>query len=183
LLSVLVHFVEDGRWGAFVKTAVEGQSLTAEDQLFILMQALPDGRARNGSTRSTNLLRARRAVVSFAWSSAPRLRGTDRSMAIYVLAVGAIFCGWARSASGNTAEGIPWIEQGIRDFRAIGSVIGRLTESTFGVYLWSLDMAFRMGPGAYGAGTQRALVVFLCSLYHANASRALRMWLFHLVPL
>src|SRR6516165_8605554 len=94
LLSVLVHFVEDGRWGAFVKTAVEGQSLTAEDQLFILMQALPDGRARNGSTRSTNLLRARRAVVSFAWSSAPRLRGTDRSMAIYVLAVGAIFCGW-----------------------------------------------------------------------------------------
>ena len=71
---------------------------------------------------------------------------------------------------------------------AVGEVLlrqagGRLTESTFGVYLWSLDMAFRMGPGAYGAGTQRALVVFLCCLYHANASRALRMWLFHLVPL
>ena len=43
---------------------------------------------------------------------------------VYFLAIGAIFCGWARSASGNTAEGIPWIEQGIRDFRAIGSVIG-----------------------------------------------------------
>jgi len=40
------------------------------------------------------------------------------------LARGAIYRGWARSASGNTAEGIPWIEQGIRDFRAMGSVLG-----------------------------------------------------------
>jgi tetratricopeptide (TPR) repeat protein len=39
LLSVLVHFFEDGRWGALIETAAEGQSLTAEDQLFILMQA------------------------------------------------------------------------------------------------------------------------------------------------
>ena len=34
-LSVLVHFFEHGRWGSPVKTAVEGQSLTPEDQLFI----------------------------------------------------------------------------------------------------------------------------------------------------
>jgi tetratricopeptide (TPR) repeat protein len=40
------------------------------------------------------------------------------------LALGAIYRGWARSASGNTADGIPWIEQGIRDFRATGSVLG-----------------------------------------------------------
>src|SRR4029077_10106108 len=39
LLSVLVHFFEHGRWGSLVEMAVEGQSLTAEDQLFILMQA------------------------------------------------------------------------------------------------------------------------------------------------
>jgi hypothetical protein len=39
LLSALVHFFEDGRWGWLVKSGVEGQSLTAEDQLFILMQA------------------------------------------------------------------------------------------------------------------------------------------------
>ena len=39
LLSALVHFFEDGRWGSPVETTVEGQSLTAEDQLFILMQA------------------------------------------------------------------------------------------------------------------------------------------------
>jgi hypothetical protein len=39
LLSVLVHFFEHGRWGSLVVTGVEGQSLSAEDQLFILMQA------------------------------------------------------------------------------------------------------------------------------------------------
>ena len=39
LLSVLVHFFERGRWGSPVEAGAEGQSLTAEDQLFILMQA------------------------------------------------------------------------------------------------------------------------------------------------
>ena len=42
---------------------------------------------------------------------------------VHWLAQGAIYRGWARSASGNTAEGIPWIEQGIRDYRATGSVL------------------------------------------------------------
>ena len=41
----------------------------------------------------------------------------------YWLAIGTILRGWARSASGNTAEGIPWIEQGIRDLRATGTVL------------------------------------------------------------
>jgi hypothetical protein len=40
------------------------------------------------------------------------------------LAVGASWRGWALSASGNPAEGITWIEQGIRDYRANGSVLG-----------------------------------------------------------
>jgi tRNA A-37 threonylcarbamoyl transferase component Bud32/tetratricopeptide (TPR) repeat protein len=39
LLSVLAHFFEDERWGSPVKTAVKEQSLTEEDQLFILLQA------------------------------------------------------------------------------------------------------------------------------------------------
>jgi predicted ATPase len=39
LLSVLVHFFKHGRWGSLVESGVEGQSLTEEDQLFILMQA------------------------------------------------------------------------------------------------------------------------------------------------
>ena len=38
LLSVLVHFF-DGRWDSPVKMGLGGQSLTAEDQLFILTQA------------------------------------------------------------------------------------------------------------------------------------------------
>jgi tetratricopeptide (TPR) repeat protein len=42
---------------------------------------------------------------------------------VHWLALGAIYRGWARSASGNTAEGIPWIEQGIRDLRANGTVL------------------------------------------------------------
>ena len=39
LLTALVHFFEDGRWSSPVKLGVEAQRLTAEDQLFILMQA------------------------------------------------------------------------------------------------------------------------------------------------
>jgi adenylate cyclase len=39
LLSVLVHFFEQGRWGSLVETGIEGQSLVPEDQLFILAQA------------------------------------------------------------------------------------------------------------------------------------------------
>jgi serine/threonine protein kinase/tetratricopeptide (TPR) repeat protein len=39
LLSVLVRFFERGRWGSLAQTTAAGQSLTAEDQLFILMQA------------------------------------------------------------------------------------------------------------------------------------------------
>ena len=42
---------------------------------------------------------------------------------VYWLAAGEIYSGWARSASGNTAEGIPLIEQGIGNFRATGAVL------------------------------------------------------------
>jgi hypothetical protein len=39
LLLVLAHFFEHGRWGSPLQIGPEGQNLTAEDQLFILMQA------------------------------------------------------------------------------------------------------------------------------------------------
>src|SRR4029077_418936 len=39
LLSIRTHFFEPGRLGSLVETDVQGQSLTAEDQLFVLMQA------------------------------------------------------------------------------------------------------------------------------------------------
>jgi serine/threonine protein kinase/tetratricopeptide (TPR) repeat protein len=38
-------------------------------------------------------------------------------------AVGAIYYGWARSASGDTAGGIAWIEDGIRRWRATGAML------------------------------------------------------------
>jgi predicted ATPase len=37
------------------------------------------------------------------------------------LAGGEVLRGWARSASGSTAEGLSWIEDGIADWRATGS--------------------------------------------------------------
>jgi hypothetical protein len=43
----------------------------------------------------------------------------------YWLVIGSILRGWARSASGNTAEGISWIIDGIRDRRTSGSILGR----------------------------------------------------------
>ena len=42
---------------------------------------------------------------------------------VHWLAIGEVFRGWARSASGNTAGGIPWIEKGIEDYRATGSIV------------------------------------------------------------
>jgi TolB-like protein len=39
LLSVLVHFFEHGRWDSPVEAGVEDQRLTAEDELFVLLQA------------------------------------------------------------------------------------------------------------------------------------------------
>jgi hypothetical protein len=39
LLMALLHFFEHDRWGSPVHTGIQGQSLTAEDQLFILMEA------------------------------------------------------------------------------------------------------------------------------------------------
>jgi serine/threonine protein kinase len=280
LLSVLVHFFEQARWGSPVDTAVEGQSLTAEDQLFVLMQAglyltatrgmgSPDGcicydRAeslchslnhprllyvaligqwryslhtnklsaalqiaervcslaqqqndpalmigadnalaatlyfsgdfdfarqyamhglqiwRSGSVQSsaedlytpvvgclfygalsgwhlgdivscqTNLDEAISLAkelndtnaLALALNWAANLANFERNPAeadrlasdlielstrhnfVYFLAVGTVLRGWARSAAGDTAEGIPWIEQGIRDFRATGSALG-----------------------------------------------------------
>jgi predicted ATPase len=39
------------------------------------------------------------------------------------LAVGSILRGWARSASGETSDGISWIEDGTRNYRATGAML------------------------------------------------------------
>jgi hypothetical protein len=38
------------------------------------------------------------------------------------LAVGAVYRGWARSALGDPTGGLAWIEDGIEDWRAPGSI-------------------------------------------------------------
>jgi tetratricopeptide (TPR) repeat protein len=48
---------------------------------------------------------------------------STRHSFVFWLATGEVYRGWARSAFGNTTEGIPWLEQGIRDFRATGAVL------------------------------------------------------------
>src|SRR5262249_49019053 len=40
------------------------------------------------------------------------------------LTIGSIMRGWARGASGHIAEGIPLIEDGLREYRAAGSKLG-----------------------------------------------------------
>ena len=42
---------------------------------------------------------------------------------VFWLTRGVIYRGWARSVSGNIAEGIAWMEQGIRDYRATGAML------------------------------------------------------------
>jgi tetratricopeptide (TPR) repeat protein len=39
LLSILARFFAEGCWGTFVETSVEGQSLNADDRLYILLQS------------------------------------------------------------------------------------------------------------------------------------------------
>jgi predicted ATPase len=47
---------------------------------------------------------------------------TRQNFALW-LGTGAIFRGWARSASSDTAEGVLWIQDGIEDYRATGTTL------------------------------------------------------------
>jgi hypothetical protein len=81
LLSVLAHFFEHGRWGSQLEVGTEGQSLTAEDQLFILMQTALYLTAR--SIRGAKLLRARGVFVPFPKSSLTPVFCADGSVALF----------------------------------------------------------------------------------------------------
>jgi predicted ATPase len=47
---------------------------------------------------------------------------TRHNLALW-LGAGAVYRGWARSASGETSDGISWIEDGIRNYRATGGAV------------------------------------------------------------
>jgi hypothetical protein len=57
------------------------------------------------------------------WASDLIELATRHNFALH-LATGSINRGWVRSVSGDTAEGLSLIEDGIREYRAIGPIIG-----------------------------------------------------------
>jgi hypothetical protein len=95
------------------------------------------------------------------------------------LALGAIYRGWARSASDDTVEGIPWIEQGIREYRATGTVLGMpglleykaealhladRTSEALEVVNEAQALAERFEQRCYCAGLHRLRAVFLAAI-------------------
>jgi hypothetical protein len=160
LLSVLVHFFEHGRWGSPVETAVEEQSLTAEDQsaedfyipivgclVYVAVSEWHHGDIASCRTaiaeaislaKGINDTNALALALNFAAQighyehnpaevdrfASDLIELSNRHNFVHWLAIGGIHRGWARIASGDTAEGISFIEHGIRDFRATGSVLG-----------------------------------------------------------
>jgi predicted ATPase len=80
LLSALVHFFEDGRWGSLVETAIEGQSLSSEDRLFLLMQA-------GSYLTATRGLGARESVICYERAE-PLCRLLNRPLLLCVTLVG-----------------------------------------------------------------------------------------------
>jgi hypothetical protein len=66
LLSVLVLFFEQGRWGVPAETEVDGQSLTAEDQLLILMQAAAYLTTRDQASQEAHICYERAESLSHA---------------------------------------------------------------------------------------------------------------------
>jgi predicted ATPase len=62
------------------------------------------------------------SVRPFCWASDLIELSTRQNFAFW-LPAGEVHRGWARSASGNTAEGISWIEDGIPDYRATNSIL------------------------------------------------------------
>jgi hypothetical protein len=80
LLSVLIHFFEHGHWGSPAKSDVDGQNLTAEDQLFILMQAALYLTATRG-------MAAPEASICYERAE-PLCHLLNRSLPLYVALVG-----------------------------------------------------------------------------------------------
>jgi hypothetical protein len=80
LLSVLVHFFEERRWGSPAQTGLENQSLTAEDQLFVLLQAGPYLTATRGHS-------APEARICYERAQA-LCHSLNRSLLLYVALLG-----------------------------------------------------------------------------------------------
>jgi serine/threonine protein kinase len=84
LLSILAHFFEEGRWVSMQMGVRGAASHCGRSALHPHAGgAISNGHARTRSTGGANLLQAYGVPLSFAWSSAPPVRGTHRSVAIF----------------------------------------------------------------------------------------------------
>jgi hypothetical protein len=57
------------------------------------------------------------------WFASDLVELSTRQTFVNWLPGGIVLRGWARCASGETAEGISWIEDGIRDYQATGAIL------------------------------------------------------------
>ena len=146
LLTALVHFFEDGRWSSPVKKGVEAQRLTAEDQLFVLMQAgLYLSSTRGFSTpESTKLLRARGAFVPSAQPpSAPVFRA-DGTVALFLHRRQAECSAPGRTTSpfvGNGAKQLRGNDRSLSGFGIDALLFGRVRDGATIRDAWCSDMA------------------------------------------
>jgi hypothetical protein len=65
-----------------------------------------------------------RDVAQAGRSASDVIEPSTRHNLPFWLAIGSILRGWVLSVSGEPVEGISWIEQGIKDYRAPGSTLG-----------------------------------------------------------
>jgi predicted ATPase len=80
---------------------------------------------------------------------------STRESLVYWLAAGIINRGWARSVSGDAVTGIAWIDQGIRDYRARGSVLA--LPHYLGLKAEALHLADRTSEALEAASEAEAL--------------------------
>ena len=85
---------------------------------------------------------------------------------------GAIYRGWARSASCDTAEGISWLEQGLIDLRATGAVLG--LPYLLGLKAEALRLADRTSEALEAISEAEALAERFENRYHCAELHRLR---------
>jgi tRNA A-37 threonylcarbamoyl transferase component Bud32 len=139
LTSVLIHFFEHRRWGPLIETAVEGQRLTAEDQLFILTQA------------GVYLVAARGHSTPGVRTCYERAESLCHSLNRPLLLHTALAGQWQNVAASAFAE-IP--EAKIRQFAAEARSLD-LTSLNDMPERKSLTLARRLNPQASGTGVGR----------------------------
>jgi hypothetical protein len=90
----------------------------------------------------------------------------------HFMALGSVLRGWARSASGATAEGVSWIENGIRDYRAIGAMVG--LPYLLGIKAEALHLADRTSEALEAINEAEALAERLEQRYRSAELHRLR---------